>query len=181
VQKKGEGEKPRMLKTGDEFRQEMEAKAAEKAKMYSNMDAQLSGQNADTIVRDRKGKKLEMLTEFMTQVRHMLDPAMHACMHAIAQAFGFGLWVLIPFTAVVWRWLVCVLQEAVRAGKEVQLAKEQYEWGKGKVQKQSEAERARELEEIKNAPFARSVLSRDSCGYWCDLKTLRCEVAPDIF
>lgn len=58
---------------------------------------------------------------------------------------------------------MCVLQEAVRAGKEVQLAKEQYEWGKGKVQKQSEAERARELEEIKNAPFARCVLSRHSC------------------
>lgn len=155
VQKKVEGEKPRMLKTGDEFRQEMEAKAAEKAKMYSNMDAQLSGQNADTIVRDRKGKKLEMLTEFMTQVRTTLDHETHACMAGS-----------IPFTDCLHcgcMAVACVLQEAVRAGKEVQLAKEQYEWGKGKVQKQSEAERARELEEIKNAPFARSVLSRHSC------------------
>lgn len=79
TQKKVEGEKPRMLKTGDEFRQEMEAKAAEKAKMYSNMDAQLSGQNADTIVRDRKGKKLEMLTEFMTQVRTKIDHETRGC------------------------------------------------------------------------------------------------------
>lgn len=47
------------------------------------------------------------------------------------------------------------MQEAVRAGKQVQLEKEQYEWGRGKVQKEDEEAKRRELEEIKAAPFAR--------------------------
>lgn len=100
------------LKTGAEFRQEMEAKKAETSKLWQGMEADFSGENAETVVRDRRGRKLEMLSEFMNQ-------------------------------------------EAFREGKLAKQAKEEYEWGRGKVQKAKDDEFKKELEDIKNAPFAR--------------------------
>lgn len=46
-------------------------------------------------------------------------------------------------------------QEAQREGKAARQAKEEYEWGRGLVQKEKDAEFRKELEDIKNAPFAR--------------------------
>lgn len=48
-------------------------------------------------------------------------------------------------------------QEAFKEGKAAKQAKEEYEWGRGLVQKEKDAEFRKELEDIKNAPFARSV------------------------
>ena len=90
----------------------MEAKQAEEEKRKQAMDAELSGQYAETVIRDRKGRKLEMLSEFMRQ-------------------------------------------EAVREGLAVERKKEEYEWGRGKVQKDEAEARAKELESIKDQPFAR--------------------------
>jgi hypothetical protein len=48
-------------------------------------------------------------------------------------------------------------QEAFKEGKAAKQAKEEYEWGRGLVQKEKDAEFRKELEDIKNAPFARCV------------------------
>jgi len=84
----------------------------EEEKRKQAMDAELSGKYAETVIRDRRGRKLEMLSEFMRQ-------------------------------------------EAVKEGMAVERKKEEYEWGRGKVQKDAAAARAQELETIKDQPFAR--------------------------
>lgn len=53
--------------------------------------------------------------------------------------------------------LLYVWQEAFKEGKAAKQAKEEYEWGRGLVQKEKDAEFRKELEDIKNAPFARLV------------------------
>lgn len=102
------------LKTGAEFRVELEAKKAAQAQAWAEgaKDAAMTGQHAETVVRDRRGRKLEMLSEFLNQ-------------------------------------------EAFKEGKAAKEAKEEYEWGRGKVQKEKDEEHRKELEDIKNAPFAR--------------------------
>ena len=102
------------LKTGAEFRVELEAKKAAQAQAWAEgaKDQSMTGQNAETVVRDRRGRKLEMLSEFLNQ-------------------------------------------EAFKEGKAAKEAKEEYEWGRGKVQKEKDEEHRKELEDIKNAPFAR--------------------------
>ena len=61
------------LKTGAEFKREFEAKKAEEARRWAAAQqaqgAALTGQNAETVIRDRRGRKLEALSEFMNQVR----------------------------------------------------------------------------------------------------------------
>lgn len=102
------------LKTGAEFRAELEAQKDAKAHAWGEgaKDAGVTGQHAETVVRDRRGRKLEMLSEFLNQ-------------------------------------------EAYKEGKAAKEAKEEYEWGRGKVQKEKDEDHRRELEDIKNAPFAR--------------------------
>lgn len=105
------------LKTGAEFKKEFDAKKAEQARLWEEGLKQaggeaISGQNAETVIRDRRGRKLEMLNEFLNQ-------------------------------------------EAFKEGKAAKQAKEEYEWGKGLVQKEKDEEYRKELEDIKNAPFAR--------------------------
>ena len=56
------------------------------------------------------------------------------------------------------------MQEAFREGKEAKQAKEEYEWGRGLVQKEKDAEFRKELEDIKNAPFARYVRTHVLCA-----------------
>lgn len=116
----------------------MDAKKAEQDKLWSGMEAEFSGQNAETVVRDRRGRKLEMLNEFMNQVKcwsFILFPCKREC-------FGF---------------LTCEMygQEAFKEGRAAKQAKEEYEWGRGLVQKEKDDEFRKELEDIKNAPFAR--------------------------
>ncbi len=112
--KKEKEDKEVGLKTGAEFRKELEAKKAAQAQAWaeSAKDAEATGQHAETVVRDRRGRKLEMLTEFLNQ-------------------------------------------ESFKEGKAAKQAKEEYEWGRGKVQKEKDDEFRKELEDIKNAPFAR--------------------------
>lgn len=102
------------LKTGTEFRVELEAQKAAQARAWAEgaKDQLMTGQNAETVVRDRRGRKLEMLSEFLNQ-------------------------------------------EAFKEGKAAKEAKEEYEWGRGKVQKEKDEEHRKELEDIQNAPFAR--------------------------
>ena len=58
------------------LRQELEAKKAAEAKLWGGMkNEEFSGQNAETIIRDRRGRKLEMLNEFMNQVRGRTEVA----------------------------------------------------------------------------------------------------------
>lgn len=76
------------LKTGAEFKRELEAKKAEEARRWAEAQraqgaAELTGQNAETVIRDRRGRKLEALSEFMNQVRCVLG-----------WGAGFGLGVL---------------------------------------------------------------------------------------
>jgi len=114
-EKGGKEEKKEVgLKTGAEFRVELEAKKAAQAQEWAEgaKDQSMTGQNAETVVRDRRGRKLEMLSEFLNQ-------------------------------------------EAFKEGKAAKKAKEEYEWGRGKVQKEKDEEHRKELEDIKNAPFAR--------------------------
>jgi pre-mRNA-splicing factor CWC26 len=100
------------LKTGSEYAADMASKKAAEDKLWANMNTELSGQHAETVIRGSGGKKLEMLNEFLTE-------------------------------------------QAVQAGKAQRRAKEEYEWGKGLVQKQDEVDKQKELEDIKNQPFAR--------------------------
>jgi pre-mRNA-splicing factor CWC26 len=67
----------------------------------------------DTVYRDKRGRKLDMLNEMMRQ-------------------------------------------QAIREGKAVAAAKEQYEWGKGAVQKDLDQRAKDELANIAHEPFARS-------------------------
>ena len=67
----------------------------------------------DTVYRDKRGRKLDMLNEMMRQ-------------------------------------------QAIREGKAVAEAKEQYEWGKGTVQKEIDQRAQDELVNIASEPFARS-------------------------
>ncbi|KAG5190742.1 hypothetical protein JKP88DRAFT_175374, partial [Tribonema minus] len=71
------------------------------------------GQTAETVYRDRRGRKLDMLSEFMRQ------------------------------------------QDA-REGAVREKADAEYEWGRGKVQKEDKERQRDELENIKLAPFART-------------------------
>ena len=101
------------LQSSDVFgHRERELKAL-RDKELAGADASDMGVNAETVYRDRRGKKLDMLNEFMRQ-------------------------------------------QAVREGKEVKIAKAQYAWGKGSVQKDEAEARRKELEEIANEPFART-------------------------
>jgi len=86
----------------EELRQKREAEIAKTAG---------AGQ-AETVYRDRKGRKLDMLNEFMRI-------------------------------------------EAEREGKKKQ-AKEEYEWGKGTKQKEDQDAARKELEAMKDEPFART-------------------------
>ena len=47
------------------------------------------------------------------------------------------------------------VQEAFKEGRAAKQAKEEYEWGRGLVQKEKDDEFKKELADIKNAPFAR--------------------------
>lgn len=48
-------------------------------------------------------------------------------------------------------------QEAIREGREAQLKEQEYEWGRGAVQKEEVIKRREAFEEIKAEPFARTV------------------------
>jgi pre-mRNA-splicing factor CWC26 len=78
------------------------------------MNEKLPDQSQETIYRDKRGRKLDMLTEFMRQ------------------------------------------QEVVE-GKKQKIEEAQYEWGKGAVQKQAAVDAVKELEEIAQEPFARTI------------------------
>ena len=55
------------LQSGPQFRKNEERLVAEKNKIMAGVDASQAGKNAETTYRDKKGKKLDMLTEFMRQ------------------------------------------------------------------------------------------------------------------
>ena len=100
------------LVTGKAFRR-AEAEIRQRRVMEaSEVDAELSGKGAETVYRDRRGRKLDMLNEFMRQ-------------------------------------------QAQNEGKAVQEKQEQYEWGRGTVQKNNERQFEEELANIKDQPFAR--------------------------
>ncbi|CAM9097344.1 unnamed protein product [Pylaiella littoralis] len=102
------------LQSGKDFKVvEQNMKRKHEAEM-KGADQSNSGQGAETVYRDKKGRKLDMLNEFMKS------------------------------------------QDA-RAGKKVEEAKEQFAWGRGKVQKEEEKQWKEELENIAAEPFARTV------------------------
>ena len=91
-----------------------EDKALKAAAMEAAVSADGSGHTQeDTVYRDKRGRKLDMLNEMMRQ-------------------------------------------QAIREGKAVAEAKEQYEWGKGTVQKEIDQRAQDELANIASEPFARS-------------------------
>ena len=55
------------LQTGDSFRQHEARVRSEKEAALSRVKPELAGKDAETTYRDRKGRKLDMLTEFMRQ------------------------------------------------------------------------------------------------------------------
>ncbi|CAN0540447.1 unnamed protein product [Ectocarpus sp. 12 AP-2014] len=102
------------LQSGKDFKVvEQNLKRKHDAEM-KGADKSSSGQGAETVYRDKKGRKLDMLNEFMKS------------------------------------------QDA-RAGKKVEEAKDQFAWGRGKVQKEEEKQWKEELENIAAEPFARTV------------------------
>lgn len=55
------------LQSGAEFRKNEQRLQAEKKALSAGVDDSKNGKNAETVYRDRKGKKLDMLNEFMRQ------------------------------------------------------------------------------------------------------------------
>eukprot|EP00898_Chlorokybus_atmophyticus_P006542 jgi/Chlat1/688/Chrsp104S01166 len=55
------------LRTGRELRDEIEQKKIEDARRFAAMDTTKSGRGAETVYRDKRGKRLEGLTELMRQ------------------------------------------------------------------------------------------------------------------
>ena len=102
------------LQSSSQFGKTEKELKAQRDLELSNADPSLLGSQAETVYRDRKGKKLDMLNEFMRQ-------------------------------------------QAVKEGKEVKLEKAQMEWGRGSVQKEEAALARKEMEEIANEPFARTI------------------------
>ena len=102
------------LVSGTRFKGAEEEIRRKKAAEAADINPELSGKDAETVYRDKRGRKLDMLNEFMRQ-------------------------------------------QAKREGKEVEEAREQYEWGRGTVQKESEKRFEDELSNIKDQPFARTV------------------------
>ncbi len=94
---------------GDKEREMKQLRDKKLAEMNETAD-----QTQETVYRDKRGRKLDMLTEFMRQ------------------------------------------QEAAE-GKRQKIEQAQYEWGKGAVQKQAAEDKIKELEEIANEPFARTI------------------------
>lgn len=70
------------------------------------------GGNQETVYRDKRGRKMDMLSEFMHQ-------------------------------------------QEVTAGRAARKEKEQFEWGRGLVQKQKDVDKRDEFEKVKAAPFSR--------------------------
>jgi len=100
------------LQSGAEFKEiEQQVRAARAAEL-AGADEEVSGRNAGTVYRDKRGRKLDMLTQFMEQ------------------------------------------QEA-KDGKKKREEQEQFEWGRGAVQKRRERDFQEELREIQAQPFAR--------------------------
>ena len=102
------------LQSSSQFGKTEKELKAQRDLELANADPSLLGSQAETVYRDRKGKKLDMLNEFMRQ-------------------------------------------QAVKEGKEVKLEKAQMEWGRGSVQKEEAALARKEMEEIANEPFARTI------------------------
>ena len=100
------------LVTGQAFRRAEAEIRQRRVTEASEVDAELSGKGAETVYRDRRGRKLDMLNEFMRQ-------------------------------------------QAQNEGKAVQEKQEQYEWGRGTIQKNNERQFEEELANIKDQPFAR--------------------------
>lgn len=99
------------LFTATEFAAE-HARKQEQNNLLRTADAQALGANAETVYRDKRGRKLDMLNEMVRQ-QEILD------------------------------------------GKREREAREEYEWGTGKVQKQELASERERMAQIKQAPFAR--------------------------
>jgi pre-mRNA-splicing factor CWC26 len=89
-----------------------EDKLIRKQMMEDIANAPGGAKQEDTVYRDKRGRKLDMLNEMMRQ-------------------------------------------QAIREGKQVAAAAEQYEWGQGSVQKEAEKLHAQELANIAAEPFAR--------------------------
>ena len=102
------------LQSSSQFGKTEKELKAQRDLELSNADPSLLGSQAETVYRDRKGKKLDMLNEFMRQ-------------------------------------------QAIKEGKEVKLKEAQMEWGRGSVQKEEAALARKEMEEIANEPFARTI------------------------
>ncbi|CAM9426956.1 unnamed protein product [Ascophyllum nodosum] len=102
------------LQSGKDFKVvEQRLRQKQEAEMKA-VDKDSSGQGAETVYRDKKGRKLDMLNEFMKQ-------------------------------------------QEVKADKKAEEAKDQFAWGRGKVQKETEKQWKEEMENIAAEPFARSV------------------------
>eukprot|EP00968_Pinguiococcus_pyrenoidosus_P017352 scaffold1724_cov246-Pinguiococcus_pyrenoidosus.AAC.24 len=55
------------LHTADSFKRAEDELRRDKAAKLSRMSDELSGKNSETVYRDRQGRKLDMLSEFMRQ------------------------------------------------------------------------------------------------------------------
>ncbi|KAF1331699.1 Equilibrative nucleoside transporter, partial [Globisporangium splendens] len=99
------------LFTAKEFAEEHKRKLRQND-FLRTADASDMGANAETVYRDKRGRKLDMLNEMVRQ-QEILD------------------------------------------GKREREAREEYEWGTGKVQKQELKNQRELMEQIKQAPFAR--------------------------
>lgn len=99
------------LFTATEFAAEHQRKLRQNDFLHT-ADAKDMGANAETVYRDKRGRKLDMLNEMVRQ-QEILD------------------------------------------GKRERQAREEYEWGTGKVQKQELKSQRELMEQMKRAPFAR--------------------------
>ncbi|CAK4605944.1 unnamed protein product [Aphanomyces euteiches] len=92
------------------FKEQQERHREEQNAMFKNEE--LMGKQAETVYRDKRGRKLDMLMEMQRQ-------------------------------------------QEIQDGKRKREAKEEYEWGTGKVRKEEIRTQQQELEAIKSKPFAR--------------------------
>lgn len=102
------------MHTGSSFGESERSLKRERDMELAQMDQGAAGRNAETIYRDKKGRKLDMLNEFMKQ------------------------------------------QSSSENKKQI-LEQAQYEWGGGIVQKKEHDNARKEMLEIANEPFARTI------------------------
>ena len=102
------------LQSGKDFGETEKDLKRKRSEELKGIDPTLLGASVETVYRDKKGKKLDMLTEFMKQ-------------------------------------------QAVTETKKAKIEEAQYEWGKGSVQRENVELARKELDEIAEGPFARTI------------------------